>query len=256
MKLEILPQLSCFDRKRGLILPKETSEDLAEFLGIIFGDGFSNRYKRKGRNSWDYEFSISGDYRDDVLYHKKHVIPLIKKLFHIMPKHRKIKDQNTICVDIKSRGIYYFLKDLGFSNPKNNIRIPKWIFGKEEYLIAFIRGFADTDFSLSFRARKIKCGYPRITTCIRDEELAKDLIISLKKLNFRINYQLNIIRYDKRGFTNLINNIDINGHKNFMQWMKSIGFRNPKHITKFLVWDKYGFCKPYTSLKDRIKLIG
>ena len=38
-------------------------------------------------------------------------------------------------------------------------------------------------------------------------------------------------------------------------WMKSIGFNSRKHLTKYLIWKKSGFCPPYTSLPQREQIL-
>jgi len=42
---------------------------------------------------------------------------------------------------------------------------------------------------------------------------------------------------------------------NVKKWFNIIGSNNPKHITKFLVWKKYGFCPPRTTIKERQKFL-
>jgi len=44
------------------------------------------------------------------------------------------------------------LIDIGFKKGrKGQIDIPKWIYSERKYMIYFIKGLADTDFSLHFR---------------------------------------------------------------------------------------------------------
>jgi len=39
------------------------------------------------------------------------------------------------------------------------------------------------------------------------------------------------------------------------KWINEIGFKNLKHLTKVKIWEKYGFCPPKTTLKQRNNII-
>ena len=256
MKLSFSSKMSYYDKRRGLVLPKQPSEDLAEFFGVIFGDGFCNKYKKWKRSGWEYKFSITGHSTDDLYYFKKHLIPLIEKLFNIKPKLMKLKGQKTIRLLIRSRGLYYFLKDLGFSSPKDDLRVPSWICSKKEYIFAFIRGLADTDFSLRFSSRGDKKNfYPVICTGMKNEALVRDLVRILKNIGFKVYSRFGVKVYDKRGFESITNRIYINGKRNLELWMELISFKNPKHLTKYILWKKYGFCPPFTNLEERLNML-
>ena len=44
-------------------------------------------------------------------------------------------------------------------------------------------------------------------------------------------------------------------NKDTKRWIKEIGFKNPKHMTKIQLCAKYGFCPPNTTIKQRIGMI-
>lgn len=50
-------------------------------------------------------------------------------------------------------------------------------------------------------------------------------------------------------------NIYVSGKDNLDRWIKTIGFSNPVHLTKFQIWDKFGFCPPKTTLRERLKIL-
>ena len=50
-------KLSCYDIKRGLDLPNKPSEELAEFIGILAGDGYINFDPKK----YSYIIDIAGN---------------------------------------------------------------------------------------------------------------------------------------------------------------------------------------------------
>src|SRR3989344_172343 len=66
------------DIKRELKLPNKLSKKLVEEIGIHIGDGHLGIHKNG--NSLKYSYTVSGGY-EDYFYFKKHVIPLMYKLY-------------------------------------------------------------------------------------------------------------------------------------------------------------------------------
>jgi len=66
----------------------------------------------------------------------------------------------------------------------------------------------------------------------------------------------NRTKYDKiRKKIYLSYAINIVGKENLEGWMQKIGFQNRKHIIRYRVWKKFGFCPPYTNIKKGIALL-
>ncbi|MBU3896399.1 MAG: hypothetical protein KJ697_00485 [Nanoarchaeota archaeon] len=236
------------DKKKNIILPAKMTEDLAEDIGIHIGDGSMYLNKNGG-----FAISCFGDINEDKEHYLKRIIPLKQKLFHVTIKVNGRKDVFgfTIC----SKALYHFYLLLGIPNgSKAKIsHIPEIIKESDKNIkCAFIRGLADTDFSLMFKAKRIKYDkhhYPMISATFASERLVKDINEILRELGFktaiskRTSKRWNKEREDYR--------IDINGKENLEKWMKMIGFKNPKHYTKYLIWKKYGFCEPRSTLVQR-----
>ena len=110
---------SKYDEKRGLTLPKEYSKDLAEFWGIMAGDGYMNKY-----GQYFSLAEIAGDSRLDREYLLLYVNHLIKRLFNINPSLCFKKNENTMYLRIMSKG---FLEYLDFGQERNK-RLP-WLSG-------------------------------------------------------------------------------------------------------------------------------
>jgi len=88
-------------------IPKE-DEKLAEFIGIILGDGNIYSYK-KGKKIRVYNVRIAGDSRNDYEYLTNYVASLSKDLVGLQPRiYITRKDQ-----------IKKFYKGIGFKNPKH-----------------------------------------------------------------------------------------------------------------------------------------
>ena len=131
-------------RARGIIppikpfhSPKRTSSELAEFVGILLGDGHI------GREQW----SITLNSIADVEY-IKFVSKLVKNLFSFKPGVHKRKNMNAIVISgsgIKS--IDYFTR-LGLkvgNKIKLQVGVPSWIKSVKSLKIATLRGLMDTD---------------------------------------------------------------------------------------------------------------
>ena len=125
--------------------PSDSSE-LAEFYGIMLGDG--NLTRIKSYKVGTYEARIVGDSRNDKDYLLDYVRPLIEKLFKIEVAIFKFKKQNAIALVIHGRNLVDFLESKGFKpgdKIRNNLRIPGWIKENDSFLKACLRGLFDTD---------------------------------------------------------------------------------------------------------------
>ena len=50
--------------------------------------------------------------------------------------------------------------------------------------------------------------------------------------------------------------IEINKIQDIKNWFeKTVIPQNPKHITKYLIWKKFGFCPTNTTLEERRKIL-
>jgi len=201
---------------------------IAEICGIIAGDGHLSRYISKKRT--DYKVNISGHKEDDRDYLKK-----IQKIFYKELKIKpKLKIGNNYCaLIINSKKILYFFNEIGIpiGNKSAIISIPNNIKKNLKLSCNFLRGLADTDFSLVYRKRKTKEDYPRITTSLKSKKLIDDICLVLQRIGIRYcgPYRRDRVRNNTPCITY---QIDINGHKNFSIWMNKIGFRNQKHLKK------------------------
>ena len=194
--------LSYYDTKRGLILPKDYNPKLAEFLGILTGDGYINIYKK-----YNNIIEIAGHSESDYEYLSVYVTNLIKNLFNITPKIIIKKGQNSMYLRIMSKGLVNYLINIGFKKGrKNQIGIPKWILKNDENFCSFVKGLADTDFSLVLLNRNQKNFkyYPRISLRSKSKILVKLVNQWLISKNFNTYTQFDYIQKDKRGYNDSI----------------------------------------------------
>ncbi|MDE1919177.1 MAG: LAGLIDADG family homing endonuclease [Patescibacteria group bacterium] len=114
------------------------SQSLAEFFGIMLGDGGIN-------NLWQANITMNSvEDAEYALYVQK----LIENLFGILPPVRKRKGRNAVVISAASTTLVDFLVEKGLprgNKLKNGVCIPDWVLEKCSYRVACVRGLMDTD---------------------------------------------------------------------------------------------------------------
>lgn len=251
MKLDISEvKYSKNDLKIGVKVPTKLDENLAHLMGIHMGDGHLRRTEKN-----DYRIEYDGHYINEFYWYHTFLSKLIQKLFNKKAIPRK--GHNTIKISISSKAIHTFLnKVCGLPiGPKNKCYIPEIIKKSNRNIkAAFLRGLADTDFSLVFKNRHKDINYyPVIDFQTSNKNLRDSILILLNEMGFKA-YSNNRMqrRYDK---VHASYYFQINGIKAFRKWVKEIGFTNHNQVTKIKVWNKFGFLPPKTNINDRLQML-
>lgn len=124
------------NKRTDVRLPKYSPE-LAEFIGIMLGDGHVSHFQvmvTLGTKEYPY-----------VTYVQKLMEALFKvpaTIAHKKSGHREVY--------IGSTTITNWLREMGLVSNKvaAQVGVPSWIFMKKKYMRPFIRGFFDTDGSI------------------------------------------------------------------------------------------------------------
>lgn len=147
------------------------SEDLAEFYGILIGDGCLS----PAGGSSCYLACVAGNSRKDLDFFT-HVLQLIKKLFNKSPKIRKRKHRDEIEIHFGSKYAFTLLHGLGFPvGKKREISIPQPLL-HENLWPHVARGIFETDGCLVFSRRHREISYyPRVEITNSSLELIKQL---------------------------------------------------------------------------------
>ena len=232
------------------------NEKTAEIVGLCFGDGSLTR-RHSGKNKNKLRFQLRGDIKEDKEHYNAYIKPLFDGIIGKIPTtiYNGKKPYYGICTEnIK---ICDYLVSLGVPvGVKKELKIPNWIIYNKEYLRGFLRGFIDTDGS-------VFCGkdynYPekkhikiRMSVASISYKIIQEINESLKELGIH-NLIMKPYKQKNPNWKNL-NKIQIDG-PNVVKYFNLIGSKNPKHITKFEVWKKFGFCPPYTTLEQRKKIL-
>jgi intein/homing endonuclease len=224
--------------------------NLAEFVGILLGDGSIGEYQSNinGKIKSQYRVKITGDSQEDLPYFEEFLIPLSNSIFGREPLLRFKKNERTAELLFFGSEIYRVLIGLGLvkAPKKGNCRVPEFI-TEQRLQKPFLRGFFDTDGSLVFdKQHSNKHYYPRLEMKIDESPMRKQIIDILRSLDFnpRICRQKgNVWR------------VQLNGIGQFERWSQEITFNNPKHLTKRLLWKKFGYYRPGLTLQERIAML-
>lgn len=194
--------------KNGLIdikLPPE-NEELAEFVGILLGDGYVSKYQTSVILN-----SIAD--KDYILY----VVNLISKLFPKV-KISLIKRKNDKALDIRFNSIIISKYFIEMGIVANNKIIPQWILNDNNFKIACLRGLFDTEGSISFKVYE-----------------GKEKVSVYKQLNFRnTNSEIIVFARDaliSLGFDptmTLKHSIYLSNNISIANFREKVGFNNPK----------------------------
>jgi DNA-binding transcriptional regulator WhiA len=129
---------SANNRRMDIVLPTVRSTTLAELFGILMGDGHVGHF----------QVVVTLGVRERA--YARHVCGLFETVFGSRPRisHRHTTGHQDIYLG--STAVTGWLKQQGFVSHKvaGQPDVPDWIFAKQEYMTAFLRGFFDTDGSV------------------------------------------------------------------------------------------------------------
>src|SRR3989344_2256456 len=188
------------------------NDKTAELVGLSFGDGSLTRRK----DSDVLRFQLRGDVSEDRDHYFSHIIPLFNEQ---ISKPLLNKDVPTVTSKPPYASFGIAIQNNIVGELLSQLGIP--IGRKEELNIpSWIKG--DRNYLISFIRGLFD-------------------IIGIK----------NYIKIQRKKIEKDAYHIEVSGGINVEKWFQIIGSNNSKHVTKFLVWKKFGFCPPYTNLKQR-----
>lgn len=199
-------------------------KEMAEFIGILLGDGSIGIYDTKFKNKIKkhYVIKISLDSRNKKYY--DYVYKLMKKVLDVEPTIFFKKKENSVDIrTFKREKVFYLLNKIGLKkSPKwGNMRIPeKYCNGELARYV--LKGLFDTDGSITiFNNNKII--YPRIEIKICPSPAQSQIIKILKESKIRFTVQ----KLDKGKIR-----IRISGKKELKDWFNKIGSSNELNLLK------------------------
>lgn len=207
LNIETQPHLkkNYLKKRNDVRIPSKYSENLAEFFGIMLGDGHISHF----------QIVVSLGNKEEK--YAKHVNLLIKRIFKINAKislrSTGYRDVYLGSVDITS---WLLKQGLVFNKVKSQVDVPSWVLSKDNFIRGFLRGFFGTDGSVY----KLKYGI-QISFCNRSLSILKSLQLMLKKL-----------RYNPSKISSY--NIYLTKREDIKRFFEEIRPSNSKHIDRYL----------------------
>lgn len=228
---------------------------MAEVVGLAFGDGSLTKV---GKSS--LRFQLRGDVNSDREHYEQFIIPLFTKHITFPLIRRKVSTVTSkppypsFGIAIQSSVVGNALHELGIPiGRKQELPVPKWIKENKEFSKAFLRGLLDTDGSVFCKKNYTTPTnkYHRLIAVkigITSKQLAEDISEMISSLGIRNDVR---ITKSKQANRKPCYHVKVSGNIHTIKWFKLIGSNNPKHLSKYQVWQAFGFCPPYTTLKQR-----
>lgn len=221
---------------------------LSEICGLHAGDGY---LRNDGKR---IELDLSGSLEEKE-YYDTYVIPLFSRYFNIEISGKCFPSRNTYGFVIRDKDIVKFMHMLGFPYGKKTqgVYAPKFIFSSKRNMVAFLRGMFDSDGCISFEKKhKNVYYYPKISIPTCSLDLFRDMCQILGILNIKFYIQ---IYHPKKDNWSTKYIIWIVGKERVNVWFETIGSKNSVKMIRYLLWKKYGFCSPRTTLKQRKQIL-
>lgn len=217
---------SFYDNTKQVSFPKK-DEKLAEFIGIVLGDGNLNAYK-KGKRSRTYMVRIAGHSIDDYKYMTKYVASLASNLFKCKASIYIRPNCNGIYVTIYGKKIIEFFSSMKLipgDKIKNKLLIPKWIFRRKSFMKACLRGLYDTDGSIY----ELLPNWPGLYQ-LNFDNYNFGMLKQVRNLLIKLGFHPSRIHGTK---TKNGTKIDLTRKGEIKKFYKEIGTKNDKHKKTF-----------------------
>lgn len=205
-----------------LVHKPKHSKKLAEFLGIMFGDGHLSQY----------QISVTTNSETDR-QHAYFVQELITVLFKLPSRVRKRPNQNALEIIASSKNLVTFIHELGMpigNKLRAGLKIPHWVQSNKTFSRSFIRGLFDTDGCIYRDSHTINGKhYDHMGWAITSYSLS--LVHDILSLLKRWNYSPTFKSPQKSVF--------IRRQAEIHRYFKEIGTSNKKHMGRYNQFSKY-----------------
>lgn len=195
--------------------PKK-SENLAEFVGIILGDGGITQY----------QVTITFHSEDEKEY-VKFVSNLIKRLFDVpIGIHYDKEDRSVDLVVSRSELVHFCIEKLGLKKGnkiKQQMDIPAWIKRDKLYSIACLRGLIDTDgcvFSHRYKVNDKFYSYKKLCFTSYSSPLRQSVFNILKDNGLNPRFAAE-------------RDVRLDSIEDMRKYFRLIGSHNPKNLKRY-----------------------
>lgn len=205
--------------RKKIRIPEDTKE-LAEFIGIVLGDGSVRQH----------QVAITVNLTTDWEY-GLYIVEQAQKLFDLTAGIIKSRSDNTLYLTLTSTTLVEFLLSKGLKRGDKiaqQIDIPDWIL-KDSFLQGWcVRGLIDTDGSVYYHTHTTKgIQYRNVGLCFTSHSLpllkSVHQILHGSGLNAKCDGKRHVAIYGEAGIRS---------------YFDRIGTSNPKHLSRFYGWLK------------------
>ena len=200
-----------FKFRRTFVQPKPSAL-LAEFLGIMLGDG----------GIGPYQISITLNATTDADY-VDFVVDVITRLFGLIPSQTTRK--NACNIIVSSIGLIEFLCQKGLvpgNKVTHQVTLPCWILQQPDFAKASLRGLMDTDGSI-YGARHTIAETKYTYGCLCFRNYSKPLLDAVFHIMINLGY------HPRMGH----NRIYLYRQADITRYFAEIGSHNPKHLNRY-----------------------
>lgn len=195
--------------------PKITeSAKLAEFLGIMLGDGGTTKT----------QIRISLNSRDDRPY-SQHVRQLMHELFSEFPSILN-RRRNTLEIVLSGKELVEKLNKKGLvigNKIEQGASVPNWVFKKRSWILGVLRGLFDTDGSIYLDKHTIK-GQAYSSVCVALTSYSRNLLDDICKSLFLLGFSPT---------TSTKNSVLVRKQNEVVKFFRKINPANKKHQKRF-----------------------
>ena len=219
--------------RKGKFALQKITEDFAEIVGILAGDG---TVSKSGL------IDVTGSSVEEEAYHRSRIAKLFQSVFN-----RNVRSKITSSIidsSFTSIDIARFLNSLGIPlGKKANLKMPKKIKVSRKLSTAYLRGLFDTDGTVCKRnSHNIRVCYGSF----KEQSYADEILLCLREIGFNA---AEAKHPSGRTAVCISNDLDV------IRFFRKIGSSNFYKIARFLYWKLSGICpqKEYSMVKEKLK---
>lgn len=234
------------------------SSDVAADTGIHLGDG-SLRIKSRGPHGY-YQYEVTVHALEDQLYLIGNIMPTISDAYGLQRSGYYINPEQTwISLRYQSKAVALFKREtLGLPiGRKHDLSIPIQILRDAKLMKPLARELLATDGVLGFYTAEKGGGhkYPRIQIKMTARRVIDEVSAFLQN-HLGITSRCRDQTVDHTGWGKSLQRVlQISQHSDIDTWRKEIGFSNPSHISRMMVYEALGECPPRTSIDNRVAFL-
>ncbi len=231
--------------------------DVAAETGIHIGD--RSLYIKKNGPHGSYRYEITGHALEDQLYLIGTVMPTVCAAYDLRRQEFYISPELGPLSDIRAKALRSSsMKLWGLPNGrKTNLSIPAAIRSEPRLMRHLARELLATDGVLGFynTGRNGTHKYCRIQIRLSTGRVIEELENFLKdELGLSLLRRSEVVAHEGWGISHQ-HISQINRAEDIDTWRREIGFSNPSHISRIMVFEALGECIPRTSILDRLSFL-